>query len=154
MKKIRLSKLIAPSFNGVHDDIKHGRYTHYWLKGGRGSTKSSFAAIQIILGMMKDPFANAIALRKVGLYLKESVYEQLIWAIDVLGVTEYWNIKVSPMELIYIPTGQKILFRGADKPKKIKSTKLRKGYFKYIWYLHAVKFVGFLIPNVFKIALA
>lgn len=142
MKKIRLSKLIAPSFNGVHDDIKHGRYTHYWLKGGRGSTKSSFAAIQIILGMMKDPRANAVALRKVGLYLKESVYEQLIWAIDVLGVTEYWHAKQSPLELIYTPTGQKILFRGADKPKKIKSTKLRKGYFKYIWYEETDEFNG------------
>ena len=142
MNKIRLSKLIAPSFFEVHEDIKCGRYTHYWLKGGRGSTKSSFVAIQIILGMMKDPQANAMALRKVGLYLKESVYEQLIWAIDVLGVSEYWHEKQSPLELIYMPTGQKILFRGADKPKKIKSTKLRKGYFKFIWYEETDEFNG------------
>ena len=142
MNKIRLSKLIAPSFYEVHEDIKHSRYTHYWLKGGRGSTKSSFVAIQIILGMMKDPQANAMALRKVGLYLKESVYEQLIWAIDVLGVSEYWHEKQSPLELIYMPTGQKILFRGADKPKKIKSTKLRKGYFKFIWYEETDEFNG------------
>lgn len=142
MNKIRLSKLIAPSFYEVHEDIKHSRYTHYWLKGGRGSTKSSFVAIQIILGMMKDPQANAMALRKVGLYLKESVYEQLIWAIDALGVSEYWHEKQSPLELIYMPTGQKILFRGADKPKKIKSTKLRKGYFKFIWYEETDEFNG------------
>jgi phage terminase large subunit len=142
MNKIRLSKLIAPSFYEVHEDIKHSRYTHYWLKGGRGSTKSSFVAIQIILGMMKDPQANAMALRKVGLYLKESVYEQLIWAIDALGVSEYWHEKQSPLELIYMPTGQKIIFRGADKPKKIKSTKLRKGYFKYIWYEETDEFNG------------
>lgn len=142
MKRIRLSELIAPSFYSVHRDIKQGRYTHYWLKGGRGSTKSSFVAIQIILGMMKDPEANAMALRKVGLYLKESVYEQLKWAIDILGVTDYWNVKISPMELTYIPTGQKILFRGADKPKKIKSTKISKGYFKYIWYEEADEFRG------------
>lgn len=142
MNKIMLSKLIAPSFFEVHEDIKCGRYTHYWLKGGRGSTKSSFVAIQIILGMMKDPQANAMALRKVGLYLKESVYEQLIWAIDVLGVSEYWHEKQSPLELIYMPTGQKILFRGADKPKKIKSTKLRKGYFKFIWYEETDEFNG------------
>ena len=142
MKKIRLSDLIAPSFYSIHEDIKNSKYTHYWLKGGRGSTKSSFAAIQIILGMIKDSQANAIGLRKVGLYLKESVYEQLIWAIDALGVTQYWEIKVSPMELTYIPTGQKILFRGADKPKKIKSTKLRKGYFKYIWYEETDEFNG------------
>lgn len=142
MKKIRLSKIIAPSFYEIHDDIKHSRYTHYWLKGGRGSTKSTFAAIQMVLGLMKDPEVNAMALRKVGLYLKESVYEQLIWAIDALGVTEYWHAKQSPLELIYIPTGQKVLFRGADKPKKIKSTKLRRGYFKYIWYEEVDEFHG------------
>lgn len=140
--KIELSKLISPSFYELHHDIKNERYTHYWLKGGRGSTKSSFSAIEIILGMMKDPNANAMVLRKVGLTLKESVYEQLLWAIEVLGVSQYWDAKISPLELTYIPTGQKILFRGADKPKKIKSTKLRKGYFKYIWYEEVDEFSG------------
>lgn len=140
--KIELSKLISPSFYELHHDIKNERYTHYWLKGGRGSTKSSFTSIEIILGMMKDPNANAMVLRKVGLTLKESVYEQLLWAIEVLGVSQYWDAKISPLELTYIPTGQKILFRGADKPKKIKSTKLRKGYFKYIWYEEVDEFSG------------
>lgn len=92
--------------------------------------------------MMQDPEANAMVLRKVGLTLKESVYEQLLWAIEVLGVSQYWDAKISPLELTYIPTGQKILFRGADKPKKIKSTKLRKGYFRYIWYEEVDEFSG------------
>lgn len=140
--KIELSKLISPSFYDLHHDLKNDRYTHYWLKGGRGSTKSSFTAIELILGMLKDKNANAMVLRKVGLTLKESVYEQLLWAIEVLGVGQYWDAKISPLELTYIPTGQKILFRGADKPKKIKSTKLRRGYFKYIWYEEADEFSG------------
>ena len=142
MKRIELDKLISPSFYSVHNAIKSNAYTHYWIKGGRGSTKSSFASIEIILGIMSDPEANAMALRKVGVYLKESVYEQLIWAIDMLGVENYWTIRQSPLELIYTPTGQRILFRGADKPKKIKSTKLRKGYFKYIWYEEVDEFNG------------
>lgn len=142
MKRIELDKLISPSFYSVHNAIKSNAYTHYWMKGGRGSTKSSFASIEIILGIMSDPEANAMALRKVGVYLKESVYEQLIWAIDMLGVENYWTIRQSPLELIYTPTGQRILFRGADKPKKIKSTKLRKGYFKYIWYEEVDEFNG------------
>ena len=95
------------------------------LNGGRGSTKSSFVSIEIILGMMKDKNANGVALRKVGVNLKDSVYEQLQWAIKVLGVDNYWQSKLSPLELVYIPTGQRIVFRGADKPKKIKSTKMR-----------------------------
>ncbi|GAW29197.1 terminase [Carboxydocella sp. ULO1] len=142
MEKIRLSELIAPSFYEVHQDIKNNRYTHYWLKGGRGSTKSSFVSLEIILGMMKDPNANAVTLRKVKETLKDSVFEQLVWAIEKLKVSEYWEIKHNPMELTYIPTGQKILFRGADKPRKIKSIKVSRGYVKFIWYEEVDEFNG------------
>lgn len=134
MTSVPLTNLIAPNFYEVHHAIKEKRYTHYWLKGGRGSTKSSFVSLQIILGMMKDPAANAVALRKVKENLRESVYEQLLWAIEVLKVQHLWHDSVSPMNLTYIPTGQKVIFRGADKPKKVKSSKLRHGYIKYVWY--------------------
>lgn len=142
MTKVKLSELIAPSFYELHNDIKNNRYTHYWLKGGRGSTKSSFASIEIILGIMKDPNANAVVLRKVKETIKDSVFEQLIWAIEKLKVSEYWDIKNNPMELTYIPTGQKILFRGADKPRKIKSIKVSRGYVKFIWYEEVDEFNG------------
>jgi PBSX family phage terminase large subunit len=142
MVRVKLSERIAASFREIHNDIKQNLFTHYWLKGGRGSTKSSFTSLEIILGIMKDPLANALALRKVKETLKDSVFEQLSWAIDALGVSEYWHIKHSPMEMTYIPTGQKILFRGADKPKKIKSTKVAKGYIKFIWYEEVDEFSG------------
>lgn len=138
----KLDSVIAPSFFNLHRDISDNKYTHYWLKGGRGSTKSSFISIEIILGMMKNPSANAVAIRKVGVYLKDSVFEQLVWAIDKLGVSHKWQVKLSPLELIYIPTGQRILFRGADKPRKIKSTKVHKGYIRYIWYEEVDEFTG------------
>ena len=138
----KLKDVIAPSFYGVHKAIQENRYTHYWLKGGRGSTKSSFISIEIILGMMKDKNANAVVLRKVGFNLKDSVFEQLKWAIDVLGVSSYWEFRLSPLEIRYSLTGQKIIFRGADNPKKIKSTKFSKGYCKYIWYEELDEFNG------------
>ena len=139
---VNLTDVIAPSFYNLYYDVVEDKHTHYWLKGGRGSTKSSFASVMIILGMMSNPTANAVIIRKVGLYLKDSVYEQIIWSIDKLGVSSLWKYKSSPMEIIYIPTGQKILFRGADKPKKLKSTKVRKGYIKYIWYEECDEFNG------------
>ena len=143
---MKLSNIIAKPFHPIHTDVKNEGHTHYWLKGGRGSTKSSFIAIEIILGMMRDAeagiYSNAVALRKVGLYLKDSVHEQLLWAIDILGVSHLWDSKTSPQTLTYIPTGQKILFRGADKPKKIKSIKVSKGYIKYIWYEELDEFNG------------
>lgn len=144
--KVKLSEVIAPSFHDLHVDIKNNRNTEYMLKGGRGSTKSSFASIEIILGMMRDAergeHTNAVGLRKVKDTLKDSVYEQLEWAIDILGVTDEWKCTKSPLEITYLPTGQKILFRGADKPKKIKSTKVKKGYIKYIWYEELDEFYG------------
>lgn len=137
-----LSDLIAPVFYKLHHQIKNHEYTHYWLRGGRGSTKSSLISIEIILGMMRNPDYNAIVFRKVGYYLKDSVYEQLIWAIDKLGVDDFWKISLSPLGLIYKPTGQRIVFRGCDDPKKSKSVKLRKGYFAYCWYEELDEFTG------------
>lgn len=137
-----LTALIAPSFYELHRDIKQGGHTHYWIKGGRGSTKSSFISVEIVLGIMQNPNTNAVVIRKVGLYLKDSVYEQLVWAVEMLEVSHLWQYKLSPLELIYLPTGQRILFRGADKPKKLKSTKVHKGYIRYIWYEEIDEFGG------------
>ena len=140
--EVRLSKLIAPSFYDAHYAIANETYTHYWLKGGRGSTKSSFVSVEVILGIVQHKEANAVVIRKVGMYLKDSVYEQLVWAIDKLGLTALWQCKLSPLEMVYIPTGQRILFRGADKPRKLKSTKVSKGYIRYIWYEEVDEFNG------------
>lgn len=138
--EIRLSRIIAPQFYKIHRDIMEHRHTHYKLYGGRGSTKSSFASIEIIFGMMQDPNANAVCFRKVGNTLAESVYEQLLWAIDQLGVSHLWKPTLSPLRLTYIPTGQRIVFRGCDDPNKSKSIKIKKGYFKYIWFEERAEF--------------
>ena len=146
MIKVKLSELISPSFYEIHKDIKSNSYTHYWLKGGRGSTKSSFASIEIVLGMMNDAnkgnITHAVVIRKVKDTLAGSVVEQIIWAIEKLGVKHLWNIPKAKLEITYIPTGQKIIFRGADDPIKLKSIKVAKGYIKYIWYEELDQFSG------------
>ncbi len=141
---IKLKELIASPFYEIHHYLKQSKFTHYWLKGGRGSTKSSFISLEIILGMMKDSKANAVVLRKVGQTLQGSVYEQLQWAVEVLGVSDFWENKLSPLEMKYVADGHenKIVFRGADKPKKIKSTKFKSGYCKYVWYEEVDEFNG------------
>lgn len=140
--RVKLTGLIAPSFYDLHWDIKEHKHTHYKLYGGRGSTKSSFISGEIIKGMMEDPEANAIAMRKVGRFLEESVFEQLLWAIEKLGVSDLWKVRYSPLGLTYKPFGNRIIFRGADDPQKIKSVKLKKGYFKYIWFEERAEFDG------------
>lgn len=138
----KLSELLAPSFYQLHQDLKHNRYSNYWLKGGRGSTKSSFISLEIVMGIMKDPQANAVVLRKVFNTIRDSVFDQYLWAIDVLGVGDLWGDSTSPMQLTYLPTGQQIRFKGADKPKKIKSQKFRHGYTKFKHYEEADEFGG------------
>lgn len=130
----KLSDLIGPAFYDLHLDIKENKYSHYWCAGGRGSLKSSFISIEIVLGIMNDPEANGTVFRKVKDTCRKSVYEQLIWAVEMLGVKEHWHLSLSPLELTYLPTGQKILIRGADNANKVKAAKFAKGYCKFIWY--------------------
>lgn len=138
----RLSSIIAPSFYQVHWDIQDGKHTYYDLYGGRGSTKSSFIGVEIPLGIMQDPLANAIVFRKVASTIGTSVFEQVLWGIDALGVSDLWKATTSPYKLTYRPTGQVILFRGLDKAKKLKSVKVARGYLKYLWFEELDEFAG------------
>jgi PBSX family phage terminase large subunit len=142
MAEIRLSSLFAPIFRPLWKAVKAHDFTHYWLKGGRSSTKSSFISICIVLLIRLNPEANVICLRKVGDTLRTSVFEQILWAIDILGWNSYFTRTVNPAEITYKPTGQKILFRGADDAGKLKSIKLRKGYFAVVWYEELSEFFG------------
>ena len=118
------------------------------LAGGRGSTKSSFVSIEIVLGIMKDPNANAVILRKVGNTLEGSVYNQVLWAISMLNVEQYWQIKKSPLEMTYLPYGNKIVFRASDDSSKLKSIKFSKGYSRYVWYEEVVEFINEEIRSI------
>ena len=139
---VKLTDLIGPAFYEVWQAIKAKTYVHYWLNGGRSSGKSSFISLAIVLLIMQDPEANAICFRKVGETLRDSVYEQILWAISQLGVSDEFSATVSPMQITYKRTGQKLLFRGLDKAEKTKSIKLRRGYFKIAWFEELAEFAG------------
>ena len=127
--EISLKSIIAPPFHEVHRNIRDEDYSEFWLKGGRGSTKSSFVAIQIILGIVNDKNANALITRKTANTLRGSVLQTLLFAIDTLGWSQSFDHIKSPAEITYLPTGQKIIMRGLDEPSKLKSIKVRQGYF-------------------------
>lgn len=139
---INLSDCIGPAFEDVFNDVMSGGHTFYDLYGGRGSLKSSFVSFVLPLGIMMDPTANGIVFRKVANTVGSSVYEQVLWGIDQLQVSEYWKATKSPYKLTYKPTGQVILFRGLDDWSKAKSIKVAKGYFKYVWFEELDQFAG------------
>lgn len=141
-EQIKLSEKIGPAFRETaHDVFCHG-HTHYDLSGGRGSLKSSFVSLVVPLLLIHNPGTHALVLRKVANTIRDSVYAQYIWAIGELGMAAYWAAKVQPMELVYRPTGQKIMFRGADDPMKIKSIKVPFGYIAVTHFEEKDQFAG------------
>lgn len=142
MSDIRLSEKIGSAFYDVARDVFNHGHTHYDFSGGRGSLKSSTVSVLVPLLLINNPGTHALVLRKVANTIRDSVYAQYIWAIGELGMAAYWEAKVSPMELIYKPTGQKIMFRGADDPMKIKSIKVPFGYIAVTHFEEKDQFAG------------
>ena len=138
----KLSELISPAFFEVHRQIKAGKVTELLAKGGRGSTKSSYISLELILQLLLHPQCHAIVLRKVDKTLRTSVYAQICWAIAALGLGSRFKCTVSPMECTYRPTGQKILFFGMDDPGKLKSLKVPFGYIGLLWFEELDQFDG------------
>lgn len=108
-----------------------GRYRV--VKGSRASKKSKTTALNFIVRMMKYPEANLLVVRKTERTLKSSCYTELKWAINRLGVDAYWKCTINPLEMEYLPTGQKIYFRGLDDPLKVTSITVDKGVLCWLW---------------------
>lgn len=133
---------IAPSFYDAYRDICAHKHTEYVFKGGRGSTKSSFVSEVIIELMINNPEWHVLVTRQVKDTLRDSVFSQLVWAINYLGLAERFRVTTNPLEITYIATGQKIYFRGGDDPLKIKSIKPRFGYINILWFEELDQFRG------------
>ena len=134
--------IIADVFHPMIRDVRRGNHTEYILPGGRGSTKSSGISCIIPELLRNNPDMHALVLRKVGNTIKDSVYAQLKWAISKQKLDKDFRFKTSPFEITYKPTGQKIYFRGADDPLKIKSIKPEFGYIGIIWFEELDQFSG------------
>jgi len=139
---VKLTSLIAPSFYKLHGELKQDIFDEVWLKGGRGSTKSTFVSVQILLGMIKDIEANAVIFRRYQNELRDTVFGQFEWTASKMGIAHLFKFQVSPMQIIYCPTAQKIVFKAADNPKKTRSFNLGRGYIKYAWFEELDQFTG------------
>lgn len=151
-KQERLAKLkktyhmdlynIPDSFHAVIRDIRDEKHQEYVFKGGRGSTKSSTVAMTIVELMRNNHNIHCVVCRKVGNTLKDSVYSKIKWAIGKQEFTEEFDSKKSPLEITLKATGQKIYFRGADEPEKIKSISPEFGYIAILWFEELDQFAG------------
>lgn len=142
MGRHRLSQVIGPAFAGAHRAIADGLVQEVVACGGRGSGKSSWASTEVVLALVRRRDCNAVVLRKVAATLRSSVYAQVCWAIGALGLREKFRCTVTPMECVYRPTGQKILFLGLDDASKLKSIKAPFGYWGVVWFEELDQFDG------------
>lgn len=142
MTTCRLSDIISPAFVEPHRAVKAHEVSEVVSKGGRASTKSSWISVELVLLILKDPQIHACVFRKYGNTLRTTVYAQIVWAIAQLGLTRKFRCTVSPMECVYIPTGQKIMFFGMDDPGKVKSIKVPFGYIGVDWFEELDQFDG------------
>lgn len=143
--------MISLKTNNIYlPDIVGKGYKTFWnfkgryrvVKGSRASKKSTTTAINLIYRIMKYPKSNALVVRKTYRTLQDSCYAQLRWACDRLGVKEYFDFKLSPLEIIYKPSGQKILFRGLDDPLKVTSVTVDVGYLCFLWIEEAYEIMS------------
>ena len=135
LDSIDIRTLTAEPYWAIHEDICDQGHEFYNLRGGRGSGKSSFCALEIPLQIMRDPtgLSNALVVRKWAVTLRGSVYAQIQWALNALGVEDQWRSTLNPLQFVYLPTGQVIRLTGLDDPQKLKSIKPARGYFRYLW---------------------
>ena len=151
--RIKSDTLFARIYNKLFRWVMKHEYTEYTLPGGRGSCKSSFISLCIVILIVMFPQFNALIVRKNANTLRTSVYEQIVWAINKLGLRGFKIPKseTSALPIVYIRKNgakQYIIFRGCDNPDKIKSIKIAQGYFGLIWFEEKTEFTPAEIQNV------
>lgn len=140
---IKLGDCIADIYQPWLQDVVEHRHTHYVLAGGRGSMKSSAMGIIIPLLIISNPLVNAVCFRKIGNTVQNSIYAQVVWGIEKMGVESLFHIpKTYSNPIVYLPTGQQIFFMGLDDPMKVKSIKVTKGYIGITWWEELDQFAG------------
>lgn len=130
---MRIKKYLPALVGGGYKEFWNFRGRYRVVKGSRASKKSKTCALWFIYHMMKFGGANLLVVRKTYRTIKDSCFTELKWAIRTLGVSEFWDMKESPLEMTYRPTGQKIYFRGLDDPLKITSITVDKGSLCWMW---------------------
>lgn len=141
--ELNIPSHIIPMYDGVLEDILDHNHTHYIFAGGRGSTKSSFVSLAIIILILTNPKIHALIFRKVGNTIKNSIWGQMVWAIYELGLESLFKMpKTYSSPLIFLPTGQQIMFFGLDDADKVKSIKVPFGYIGVTWFEELDQYSG------------
>ncbi len=111
-----MDKLINKHFEKFIFDWGH---KFYFLVGGYGSSKSYHTALKILLKLLQEK-RTALVVRQVFDTLRDSCFSLFCEIIEDLDVFKFCRVSVSPMKIAF-KNGSKIIFKGMDKPEKLKS---------------------------------
>jgi PBSX family phage terminase large subunit len=120
------SKIINKSFISLINN--EDRYLI--LYGGRGSGKSDFASKKLIFRCLNENYFRCILIRKTYSTIKDSSYDQIKLTIIELGLEQFFDFKIAPLEITCIENGNKFIARGCDDTQKLKSLK----DYSAVWY--------------------
>lgn len=116
MADMAVIKEVNPHFE---DFIFNWDYKTYFLVGGYGSSKSYHAALKIILKLLQEK-RTALVVREVYDTIRDSCFALFEEIINDMELDDRIKTTVSPMQVRF-PNGSKIIFKGMDKPTKLKS---------------------------------
>lgn len=152
--KIDNNTIFAMTYNKAFRAIMSHKKERYTFTGGRASCKSSFISLAIVILIVMFPSYNALILRKTAKTLRRSVFEQIVWAINKLGLTARFKIpksQTAALPISYIRKNgqtQYIIFAGSDDPEKLKSIKVSSGYFAILWVEERTEFTPAELQNI------
>ena len=138
----KITEIISPAFYESHRLIREEAITEDVETGGRGSAKSSFCGVEVVLAIVRHPECHAAVFRQKENTLRKTVYPQILKSISLLGLKDKFKCTVSPMECTFLPTGQKIIFAGLDDPDNMKSITPTFGYIGVGWFEELDTFQG------------
>lgn len=151
---IKSNTIFAKKYNEIFRWIMKHEKERYTFTGGRASCKSSFISLIIVILIVMNPRYNALIIRKTAKNLRRSVFEQIVWAIDILGLRSRFKIPRSQTAALPITytrkdgSTQQIIFAGCDDPEKIKSIKVANGYFAILWVEEKTEFNPAELQNI------
>lgn len=140
--ELRISSLVPEKFRPIWRDMRAFGHDEYWMVGGRGCAKSTEAALRVVTSLVEDPDANAVCYKKHYTELKDTVLAECQKAINRLGWGSLFTVTERPANIVFKPTGQRILFRGLDEADKSKGLTVTRGYIQVAWFEEYSQFAG------------
>lgn len=122
---MNITKAVNPRFE---DFIFDWDYREYLCVGGYGSSKSYHIVLKLILKALEEK-RKILVVREVYDTIRESCFDLFLEILEDLDLLEHNSnrkrskkvrYRTSPMQLLF-PNGSKVIFKGMDKPGKLKS---------------------------------